>query len=68
VVHEAHKNAGIGAEIGSQISEACFTYLDAPVARLGAKPCTLPFSLVLENAVVPGVDDIVEATRAVCYK
>ena len=68
VVHEAHKNAGIGAEIGSQISEACFKYLDAPVHRLGAKPCTLPFSLVLENAVVPGVDDIVEATRAVCYK
>ncbi|MFW5785968.1 MAG: alpha-ketoacid dehydrogenase subunit beta [bacterium] len=68
VVHEAHKNAGIGAEIGSQISETCFKYLDAPVHRLGAKPCTLPFSLVLENAVVPGVDDIVEATRAVCYK
>ena len=67
VVHEAHKNAGIGAEIGSQISETCFKYLDAPVHRLGALPSTLPFSLVLENAVVPGVDDIAEATRAVCY-
>ncbi len=68
VVHEAHKNAGIGAEIGSQISETCFKYLDAPVARLGAKPTTLPFSLVLENAVVPGVEDIIQATRSVCYK
>jgi pyruvate dehydrogenase E1 component beta subunit len=67
VVHEAHKNAGIGAEIGSQISETCFKYLDAAVYRLGALPSTLPFSLVLENAVVPGVDDIVEAARAVCY-
>ena len=68
VVHEAHKNAGIGAEIGSQISETCFKYLDAPVERLGAKASTLPFSLVLENAVVPGVEDIVQATRSVCYK
>ena len=68
VVHEAHKNAGIGAEIGSQISETCFKYLDAPVGRLGAKPTTLPFSLVLETAVVPGVEDIIQATRSVCYK
>jgi acetoin:2,6-dichlorophenolindophenol oxidoreductase subunit beta len=68
VVHEAHRTAGIGAEIGSQISEKCFKYLDAPVNRLGAKMCTLPFSLVLENAVVPSVDDIVKATRDVCYK
>lgn len=68
VVHEAHKNNGVGAEIASQIMEAGFKFLDAPVIRLGAKPCTLPFSLVLENAVVPGVDDIHEAAKQVCYK
>ena len=68
VVHEAHKNNGVGAEIASQIMEEGFKYLDAPVLRLGAKACTLPFSLVLENAVVPGVDDIHEAATQVCYK
>lgn len=68
VVHEAHKNNGVGAEIASQIMEAGFKYLDAPVVRLGAKPCTLPFSLVLENAVVPGVEDIHTAAKQVCYK
>jgi acetoin:2,6-dichlorophenolindophenol oxidoreductase subunit beta len=68
VVHEAHRNSGIGAEIGSRISEEAFRYLDAPVARLGAKACTLPFSLVLENAVVPSVEDIVEAVKAICYR
>lgn len=68
VVHEAHKNNGVGAEITSKIMEEGFKYLDAPVARLGAKPCTLPFSLVLENAVVPGVRDIHEAAEKVCYK
>ncbi len=68
VVHEAHKNNGVGAEIASQIMEAGFKFLDAPVIRLGAKACTLPFSLVLENAVVPGVDDIHKAAKQVCYK
>ncbi len=68
VVHEAHRNAGIGAEIGSEISEEAFKYLDAPVARLGAKACTLPFALVLEDAVVPGVDDIVESVKDLCYR
>ncbi len=68
VVHEAHKNNGVGAEIASQIMEEGFKYLDAPVVRLGAKACTLPFSLVLENAVVPGVDDIHQAATQVCYK
>ncbi len=68
VVHEAHRNNGVGAEIGSRIQEENFKYLDAPVARLGAKPCTLPFSLVLENAVVPGVDDIVASVKEICYR
>ena len=68
VVHEAHRTGGIGAEIASGITEAAFKYLDAPVARLGAKSCPLPFSLVLENAVIPSVDDIVASAKAVCYR
>ncbi len=68
VVHEAHRTMGIGAEIAAELTEKAFVYLDAPVARLGAKACTLPFSLVLENAVVPGVDDIVEGVRKICYR
>ena len=68
VVHEAHRTMGIGAEIASSITEAAFKYLDAPVARLGAKACTLPFSLVLEYAVVPGIKDIVSSCMAISYK
>ncbi len=67
VVHEAHRTCGIGAEISSQIYEACFPYLDAPIARLGAKSCPLPFSLELENAVVPQPDDIYNAVKSVLY-
>ncbi len=68
VVHEAHRTMGIGAEIASELTEKAFVYLDAPVSRLGAKACTLPFNLTLENAVVPSVDDITAGVRAICYK
>lgn len=63
IVHEAHKTAGIGAEIAAQIMESAFEYLDALVIRLGAKQCPLPFNLGLENAVVPQPEDIYKAVR-----
>lgn len=68
VVHEAHKISGFGAEIASVISEEAFEYLDAPVKRLGAKHCTLPFNLGLENAVIPQEDDIIQAIKSVLYQ
>jgi len=68
VAHEAHKNAGWGAEVASQVVEGAFKYLDAAPIRLGAKACPLPFNLALETAVVPSVKDIIDAAKAVCYK
>ena len=68
IAHEAHKTGGVGAEIASQVTEMAFKYLDAPPQRLGAKQCTLPFNLNLENAVVPQMEDIVDAVRATVYK
>jgi len=68
VVHEAHRNAGWGAEVASQVTESAFRYLDAVPIRLGAKACPLPFNAVLESAVVPSVKDIIDAAKAVCYR
>ena len=68
VVHEAHRTAGVGAEIASQVTECAFKYLDAPPVRLGAKQCPLPFNLGLENAVVPQIEDIVAAVKQTLYK
>lgn len=68
VVHEAHKVAGWGAEIISQVVDGAFKYLDAAPIHLGAKSCPLPFSIVLENAVVPSVEQIIEAAKKVCYR
>ncbi len=63
VVHEAHRTCGIGAELAAQIYELAFPYLDAPIERLGAKACPLPFNLGLENAVVPQPEDIDRAIK-----
>lgn len=68
VVHEAHKIGGVGAEIAAMLTEEAFKYLDAPIVRLGAKQCTLPFNLGLENAVVPQEDDIYNAVLQVMYR
>ncbi|WP_213951011.1 alpha-ketoacid dehydrogenase subunit beta [Tepidanaerobacter syntrophicus] len=67
VVHEAHRNAGWGAEITAEVTERAFPYLDAPPLRLGAKACPLPFNLGLENAATPQIEDIIEATKATLY-
>ncbi len=68
VVHEAHRNAGWGAEIAAQVTEDSFKYLDAAPVRLGTKACPLPFNLNLENAVVPSIRNIIDAAQAVCYR
>ena len=67
IVHEAHLTGGVGAELASIIQLKVFRYLDSPVIRLGARHCPLPFNLGLENAVVPGVDDIVRAVKESLY-
>lgn len=67
-VHECHRTGGPGAEISSQVTEQAFPYLDAPPLRLGAKQCTLPFNLGLENAVVPQVEEIVSAVKKTLYR
>lgn len=68
IVHEAHRNAGWGAEVAAQVTQDAFPYLDAAPLRLGTAPCPLPFNLGLENAATPQVADIVKAAKAVLYK
>ena len=50
VVHEAGRNFGPGAEIAATVQEACFAGLKAPVGRLGAPYCAVPFAKKLEDA------------------
>lgn len=63
VVHEATRTGGAGAEIAATLQELCFDYLDAPIARLGAKHVPIPFSPPLERYVIPQVEDIISAVK-----
>ncbi len=63
VVHEDSVFMGFGAEIVAQIAASAFEHLDAPVRRVGAEDCFVPFAPNLETAVLPSVDGIVEAIR-----
>ncbi|MDR1519352.1 MAG: alpha-ketoacid dehydrogenase subunit beta [Planctomycetota bacterium] len=67
-VQEGHKILGAGTEIGAQTVELAFKYLDHPPIRLGAKACTLPFNLGLENVTVPQIDEIAAAARQSLYR
>ncbi|MCY1300053.1 Pyruvate dehydrogenase E1 component subunit beta [compost metagenome] len=64
VVHEATRNFGVGAEVSSRIHEALFSQLRAPVGRVGAAFCAVPFSKPLEDAFLPSLADIEAAIRA----
>ncbi|MDI9494230.1 MAG: alpha-ketoacid dehydrogenase subunit beta [Bacillota bacterium] len=58
VADEAHERCGVGAEIGFQIMEKAFYYLDAPVGRVNTPNVPLPFSPALEFPIIPSVDRI----------
>ena len=59
VLTESYRFVGIGAEVASTIAEKAFQHLDAPVVRLSPPNVPVPFSPTLEDAFLPGVDDIV---------
>lgn len=65
IVHEACLTGGFGAEVAAKIGEELFNYLDAPVTRIGARDVPVPFSPVMENFVLPQVEDIVVGVKEV---
>ena len=64
VAHEAVVHGGFGAEIAAQIQAAAFDELDAPVERVGAPFAPVPFSPPLEDAYLPGREEVRAAVRA----
>jgi pyruvate dehydrogenase E1 component beta subunit len=64
IVHEAVAFSGFGAEIAARIAadETLFR-LKAPIKRVGAYCCPIPFSPVLEESVFPTVERIEAAIR-----
>jgi len=65
-VEEGGLTGGVGAEITARTQEAAWNYLDCAVKRVAAIDTVIPASPTLENAVLPGKDDIIRAVRAIC--
>ncbi len=61
VVHEDRLTVGFGAEIAAVVAQEAFEDLDAPVARVGAADCPVPYDVQMMDGVVPTVPRIAQA-------
>lgn len=64
IAHEASEFGGFGGEIAAHVAQHAFTNLDAPIMRLGAKHCPVPYSKILEDAALPQKKDLEVAIRS----
>ena len=53
IVEEGHYFSGIASEVGFEVTEFCFDYLDAPVGRVCQRETPMPYSKVLEAETLP---------------
>jgi pyruvate dehydrogenase E1 component beta subunit len=65
LVEEGHGFAGIAAEVGFQIIEHCFDYLDAPLERVCQLETPMPYSKELERLTLPTVERILASVYRV---
>lgn len=67
VVDEAPAACSVSAQVAAEVTEdrETFAALTAPVARVTGAHVPVPYSPALESAVVPSVDAVLDALRAV---
>ncbi len=64
-VQESPKAYGYGAEIAAIVAEKALGYLDAPVMRVANPGTPVPGTVLLEQVVIPNVEDIIRVTKEV---
>jgi pyruvate dehydrogenase E1 component beta subunit len=67
VVEEAWPLASISTELTYHIQRNAFDYMDAPVRRVTSADVPLAYAPTLVEASIPGVQDAVDALKAVLY-
>ncbi len=63
LVEEGCKTGGVGAEMGMQIMENAFDYLDTPIIRVAGADVPMPKSHILEQLAIPDKDRIKKAVK-----
>jgi acetoin:2,6-dichlorophenolindophenol oxidoreductase subunit beta len=65
IVEEANERGGWGAYLAAIVAQQAIGSLDAPIVRVAAPDVPVPFSPVLESAVIPSEERIRNAIRQV---
>jgi pyruvate/2-oxoglutarate/acetoin dehydrogenase E1 component len=65
ILHEATLTGGFGGEISAILADEGFDYLNAPIKRVAAPDCPVPFSPTLEQAWVPNEAKVVAAVKEI---
>jgi pyruvate/2-oxoglutarate/acetoin dehydrogenase E1 component len=68
IVDEAFGPCGLASEIAALAATEALYDLDAPVKRICPRSVPMPFSPPLEQAVLPGLDEVVTAIREITGK
>src|SRR5581483_11442691 len=63
LLHEDTRMGGFAGELAARITEHAFDSLDAPVMRVTAPDCPVPYSPPLEEAFLPNTKSVIEAAR-----
>jgi pyruvate dehydrogenase E1 component beta subunit len=65
IVDEDYERCGFASEISAIVADEAFDRLDGPIKRVTTPNVPIPFAPVLERAVVPDEEKIIEAVRGV---
>jgi 2-oxoisovalerate dehydrogenase E1 component len=65
ICHEANLTGGFGAEVAARIADSLLYELDAPIRRVGSPDVRYPSAPVLQDALLPGLEDVLSAAREV---
>jgi 2-oxoisovalerate dehydrogenase E1 component len=65
VVHEDSRSWGYGAEIAARIADELFEHLDAPVSRIGSLDTFVAYHPLVEDAILPQVEDVLNGLREI---
>ena len=65
VIDDSNRTCGFAAEISAIIAEECFDALKAPVKRITRADVPVPFSLPMENYVLPNKEKLIDAIHEV---
>ena len=63
IAHEDKVHGGFGGEIAARIAAELFGHLDAPVERVGSIFTPVGFNRILERAILPSTEKVLEAAR-----